>query len=202
MLEVKDATIAVGDKILATALSFIARDGELTCLTGPEGSGKTTFIRTLMGFLPVRQGFVSVDGELLTVYSAHIFRKMMVYLPQTVPMLAHQLWEPEAPDCPPDDYAVWNDQLPSVVQEPQPEPLSGEEIYLLAEKTLREAEDRPIVIADEPTASMNSEQTLRMLELLREQARKGKTVLVASRKPTIIAYANQVIHLKDMKRWI
>ena len=62
MLEVKDATIAVGERILAEGLSFIAKDGELTCITGSEGSGKTTLLRTLMGFLPVRNGFVSVDG--------------------------------------------------------------------------------------------------------------------------------------------
>ena len=66
MLEVKDATIAVGGQIIATGLSFMARDHQLTCITGPEGSGKTSLLRTLMGFLPVKSGFVSVDGELLT----------------------------------------------------------------------------------------------------------------------------------------
>ena len=50
MLEVKDATIAIGGKTLVEGLSFIARDGKLTCLTGSEGSGKTMFIRTLMRF--------------------------------------------------------------------------------------------------------------------------------------------------------
>ena len=84
MLEFKDATIKVGEEVLASNISLIARDGQLTCVTGPEGSGKTVLLRTLMGFLPVSEGFVSVDGELLTVYSAHAFRKMMVYLPQKI----------------------------------------------------------------------------------------------------------------------
>ena len=74
MLEVKDATIVIGEKTLATGLSFTARDGQLTCITGSEGSGKTILIRTLMGLLPVKEGFVSVDGELLTVRSASAFR--------------------------------------------------------------------------------------------------------------------------------
>lgn len=195
MLEVKDATIAIGGKTLAENLSFTARDGQLTCITGDEGCGKTTLLRTLMGFLPVAQGFVSVDGELLTIYSAHAFRSLMVYLPQQIRMLAHQLHEPEIAEPEPEEYVVWNALLPSVVQEPQPEPLSGEEIFLLAEKTLSEAGDKQIIIADEPTAYLDSAQTLRMLELLRSEAEKGKTVLVASRKAQIIAYANQVIRM-------
>ena len=81
MLEVKDATIRVGEKTLMRDLSFIAQDGQMTCITGPSGAGKTVLIRTLMGFFPVGDGFVSVDGELLTVRSASAFRQMMIYLP-------------------------------------------------------------------------------------------------------------------------
>ena len=40
MLEVKDATIRVGDKTLMSGLSFIAKDGQMTCVKGSSGSGK------------------------------------------------------------------------------------------------------------------------------------------------------------------
>ena len=195
MLEFKDATIKVGEWILPMRLSFIARDGEVTCVTGPEDSGKTTLIRTLMGFLPVNEGFVSVDGELLTIHSSHAFRQMMSYLPQQIQLLAHQLRMPEPEEPEAEEFAVWNDLMSAANTESMPEPLNAEEILMLAEQTLKEAADKPIVIADEPTACLTPELTMRMMELLRKQAEAGKTVLVTTRKPQVADYADQVIQL-------
>ena len=196
MLEVKNATISIGGKTLAEGLSFMAKDGQLTCITGEEGVGKTTLLRTLMGFLPVADGFVSVDGELLTIDSAQAFRCLMVYLPQEMRLLAHQLNEPSWPESEAAEYAVWNQPLPHACKEEQPEPLVPENIFRLAEKTLSEGGGKPIIIADEPAAFLPSDLTLRMLELLRREAAGGKTVLITSRKPQIIDYADQVINLK------
>ena len=197
MLEFKDATIKVGEWILPMRLSFIARDGEVTCVTGPEDSGKTTLIRTLMGFLPVNEGFVSVDGELLTIHSSHAFRQMMSYLPQQIQLLAHQLRMPEPEEPEAEEFAVWNDLMSAANTESMPEPLNAEEILMLAEQTLKEAADKPIVIADEPTACLTPELTMRMMELLRKQAEAGKTVLVTTRKPQVADYTDQVIRLNN-----
>ena len=196
MLEVKDATIAVGGQVLATGLSFMARDGQLTCITGSEGAGKTTLLRTLMGFLPVSSGFVSVDGELLTVRSSQAFRRMMAYLPQQMELLRHQLEPVAVPLSEADDLAVWGGGVtlkPSA--EPAPALLSSEEILCLAEETLRQSADKQIIIADEPAARLSPEQTMQMLALLRQQAEAGKTVLIASRKPLMVDEADQVISL-------
>ena len=197
MLEVKDATIAVGEKTLATNLSFIARDGALTCITGPAGSGKTVFIRTLMGFLPVKAGFVSVDGELLTVQSSHAFRRMMVYLPQTIQSLGHQL-EPESLiETEEADYAVWDQLMPKPTTMASPTPLTPEAIFRLAEKTIREAPDKPIIVADELTALLPPELTAQFIDLLKGQAAAGKTVLVTSSQYQVVSQADQVITLEN-----
>jgi len=90
---------------------------------------------------------------------------------------------------------VWNDLMAAANKESTPEPLNAEEIVMLAEQTLKEAADKPIVIADEPTAFLTPELTMRMMELLRKQAEAGKTVLVTTRKPQVADYADQVIRL-------
>ena len=195
MLEVKNVTIAVGERVVAEDLSFIANDGELTCITGDAASGKTTLIRTLMGFLPVKAGFVSVDGELLTIYSSHAFREMMVYLPQDAQVLRIPQEETEIPEKEADDYAVWNEVLP-VAEIAQPKaPLTTDELLLLAIQTLQESADKPIIIADEPTALLSSEHAYQLMGLLQQQVEQGKTVLVTSRDPLVINRANKVINI-------
>lgn len=196
MLEFKDATIRVDGKVLVSHFSLIADDGQITCVTGPEQSGKTVLIRTLMGFLPVSEGFVSVDGELLTVSSAHAFRRMMVYLPQQLQLLTHQLHQPEPEEPELEEYAVWNRLLPPAARECRPEVLGPDDILLLAEQTLNEAADKPIVIADEPAACLTPELTARLTDMLRRQADAGKTVLIASRKPQVVDCADQVVRLE------
>ena len=195
MLEAKNVTIAVGERVVAEDLSFIANDGELTCITGDAASGKTTLIRTLMGFLPVKAGFVSVDGELLTIYSSHAFREMMVYLPQNAQVLRIPQEETEIPEKEADDYAVWNEVLP-VAEIAQPKaPLTTDELLLLATQTLQESADKPIIIADEPTALLSSEHAYQLMGLLQQQVEQGKTVLVTSRDPLVINRANKVINI-------
>ncbi|WP_081773354.1 ATP-binding cassette domain-containing protein [Prevotella sp. P6B4] len=199
MLEVKDATISVSGKVLVKNLSFIADDGRLTCITGAVGSGKSTFLRTLMGFLPITEGFVSVDGELLTVQSAPSFRRMMCYLPQDIHLLRHQLYQPEAQPAEPDEYLVWNSQLPSATEIPKTQPLSPEEIFQLASKTIHEATNKSIVVADEPASHLSPELAPQMLELLQQQTTQGKCVLIASRHPQLIANAHRVIDLNQFQ---
>ena len=67
---------------LIKGLSLTIGDGQMACIAGERGSGKTTLIRAVMGFIPVDSGHICVDGELLTPQSAPFFRRHIAYVPQ------------------------------------------------------------------------------------------------------------------------
>src|SRR5207237_3815837 len=56
VLTVDEATIGYGDKILARDISLILRRGECLGVIGPNGSGKTTFLKTILGRIPALSG--------------------------------------------------------------------------------------------------------------------------------------------------
>ena len=199
MLEVKDATISVSGTVLVKNLSFIADDGKITCITGPEGSGKSILLRTLMGFMPVDDGFVSVAGELLTVRSAPVFRRFICYLPQSINLLRNQLYAPETSEAKPDDYEIWSETMPHAMEIPETKPLTAEEVFQLASATLTSATDKPILLADEPTLHLTADLASQMLQLIKQQAEQGKCVLIASRMPQVLSCANKVIDLNRFK---
>ena len=78
VLELHNVTI--GQQI--RGLSATVDEGKVLSITGPKGSGKTTLLRAVLGFLPVDEGHISIDGELVTPMSAPWFRKQMAYVPQ------------------------------------------------------------------------------------------------------------------------
>ncbi len=78
MLELHN--IKIGE--LISSLSMAIKDGQLVSVVGEKGSGKTTLLRAILGLIPIDDGHISIDGELLTPKSAPYFRRQMAYVPQ------------------------------------------------------------------------------------------------------------------------
>ena len=87
MLEFKNVQL----EAVPHELSFIARLGEVTAIRGERGSGKTSVVNAILGRAPVVSGFVTIDGELVTVGSAPFFRKTVSYVPQDVRLAVSRL---------------------------------------------------------------------------------------------------------------
>ncbi len=66
MLEVRDIHTYYGDSYVLQGLSLSVREGEVVTLLGRNGVGKTTTIRSIMGFTPARQGQILYRGEDIT----------------------------------------------------------------------------------------------------------------------------------------
>lgn len=71
MLQVETLHQFYGGSHILRGLSFEARVGEVTCLLGRNGVGKTTLLRCLMGLLPAKEGQVRWEGKPITGFKPH-----------------------------------------------------------------------------------------------------------------------------------
>jgi ABC-type Mn2+/Zn2+ transport system ATPase subunit len=152
MLELHNVTI--GQQI--RGLSATVSEGNVLSIMGSQGKGKTTLLRALMGFLPIDEGHISIDGELLTPLSAPWFRKRMAYVPQ-------HLVVPEGYEDVPTDYmrllehAVHVGKQLLIIDEPG-EALSDEDAERAARLILEAAERGATVVTVNMRITQNQVQ--------------------------------------------
>lgn len=62
-VELENATVRLGERTLWSALDLTVADGEFLAVLGPNGTGKTTLLKVLLGLLPLSEGVVRVNGQ-------------------------------------------------------------------------------------------------------------------------------------------
>lgn len=83
MLEVNELHQYYGGSHILRGLSFATCPGEVTCLLGRNGVGKTTLLKCLMGLIPARSGTISWQGKTISQQKPHQrVRSGMAYVPQ------------------------------------------------------------------------------------------------------------------------
>lgn len=83
MLQVQGLTLHYGHSQILNGIDLIARKGQVTCVMGPNGVGKTSLIRAISGRHHRSGGQVTLDGEALGVLPAHqLARKGIALVPQ------------------------------------------------------------------------------------------------------------------------
>ena len=85
MLEFKNISINLKDGAQSVPFSLVVDKGDVVCLQGSGGSGKSDILRAILGLEPIKDGFITVDGELVTPGSSSYFRNMIAYIPQQLP---------------------------------------------------------------------------------------------------------------------
>ena len=63
-------------------VSLSAGRGQVAALVGPSGGGKSTIVKLLLGFYPVREGQIAIDGQWIEAYPLSDLRSKMAYVPQ------------------------------------------------------------------------------------------------------------------------
>ncbi|WP_079504528.1 ATP-binding cassette domain-containing protein [Mesobacillus jeotgali] len=105
MIEVKAVEKSYGRKKILKGVSFTANKGEITCLIGINGVGKTTILNAIMALTPINKGQILIDGKQL---DKHTFEKV-AFIPDAITMLPNMTIS-EAMEFMKDFYSCWNDK--------------------------------------------------------------------------------------------
>ncbi len=82
-LRLEGVSAGYGRAQVLHGLSFDVQPGEIHCLLGRNGAGKTTTMKTIMGLLPLSDGAIRLDGDIISARAAHeVPRSGVGYVPQ------------------------------------------------------------------------------------------------------------------------
>jgi iron complex transport system ATP-binding protein len=190
LLRATELSVSLAGTIIVDRTSLELERGKLTVLVGPNGAGKTTLMRALAGLLPA-EGRIELQGRPLRDYSARERARQVAYLPQghifhwpmsvaaVVALGRHPHADAFSPLSDADRAAVGHALAATAIEPWAARSVTtlsgGERARVALARAL--ATQAPILLADEPTMSLDPRHQLVVMELLARAAHDGGAVL-------------------------
>lgn len=211
-LRAHDLSIGYGGTRVASAIELEVRPGEVNCLLGPNGSGKTTLFKTLIGLIPPLGGEVTIDGAPLLSFPVRAIAGRIAYVPQQhappfpfsvteVVMMGRQarkglLSAPDAQDRSRTAEVLEQLGIQSLAEADYSRISGGQRQMVLIARAL--AQDTRILVLDEPTASLDYGNQVRIIGEIARLARSGYGVVLSTHNPDhAFAVADNVMLMHD-----
>ncbi|MCX4465421.1 thiol reductant ABC exporter subunit CydD [Streptomyces albidoflavus] len=193
--------------------TFTVEPGETVALVGPSGCGKTTLLQAALGFVAPAEGRVTVGGTDLAEVDREQWHQRIAWVPQRPQLFAGTVAENvrlARPDASEAEVARALEQagarefvagLPAGAETELGEDGAGLSAGQRQRVALARAflADRPVLLLDEPTASLDGASEEAVVEAVRRLA-VGRTVLLVVHRPALLAVADRVVRLDEVTK--
>jgi len=182
-------------------ISLDITHGGILAILGPNGSGKTTFLKILLGMVIPDGGTMTYQG--LNIFHSYSYRKFIGYLPQIarfpdnltvieiIEMIADVRCEPSNPNPLIELFGLTNFLDKKLGN------LSGgtrQKVNIV----LTFMFDTPVIVLDEPTAGLDPVSLIKLKGLIHAEKSKGKIILITSHIMTLVEeLADEVVFLLE-----
>ena len=205
MIEIKNLNKKFNDKVIFNNLNLTIEDGEMLAISGASGSGKTTLLNILGKLDKEYDGNIIIDNKnLKTITQTNYLRNTIGYLFQNY-ALADNLTVTRNLDFSlkySDDKSLEAKENALEMVGLDPKEYLNKKIYTLSggeqqRVALARLFLKPcsIILADEPTGSLDVKNRDVVLEILRKMNEHGKTVIVVTHDPYVLTVSDRVIKI-------
>ena len=206
ILQIDNACIAFGADTLFSGFCLQLHEGEIACISGQSGRGKTSLLNAVLGFVPLKAGSITVNGILLEKGTIDQIRRQVAWIPQELAL--------------PSEWVKEMVQLPFNLKANRNTPFSLDKLFACFDELGLEHElytkrvnevsggqrqrimlavaamlNKPLIIIDEPTSALDAGSTGKVLSFFRRQAERGTTVLAVSHDKDFASGCHYLIEL-------
>lgn len=192
---------------VGSGVSLAVAPGEVVCLLGPNGGGKTTLFKTMLGLLPAQGGNIRLGNDNLTDLPRAEVARRVAYVPQAAggyfPFRVREVVlmgraahlgafaGPTSEDRQHAENAIARVGIAHLADAEFTRISGGERQLVLLARALAQA--APIIVLDEPTANLDFGNQVRLLAEIRRLAGDGVGILWATHAPDhALEYADRV----------
>lgn len=196
-IETKELVCGYDNRAVTPPISINLGQGDITCILGPNGVGKTTFFKTLQGFLKPVGGNVYLDGKPISQWERKELAKQIAYVPQTQSQpFAYKVLDvvcmgrtvhmnqfsiPSRKDYLKCEEIMEKLHITDLKNKEYSKISGGERQMVLIARAL--AQEPHILMMDEPASSLDFGNQVRMLKQIRELASDGIGVVMITHSP-------------------